>query len=349
MCRSLRWAYTYFNPVQQRKYTVMLFKKGADDDYQLMSNNIRKIAAHRGIHNAVPTIIRCGRCVDCRLHDSKVWATRCMLEAKYHQHNYFLTLTYDPEHLPVKDAIDLDTGEVFPQLTGTLKKEDLQDFWKNLRSYYKYHNLPLDNFKYKSCGEYGDKYDRPHYHAICFGLYVPDLKFSHKSKKGFPVYTSEIISKIWKKGKIALGDVTFDSCAYVARYVLKKIYGKYADEYYKIIGKDPEFTTNSLGIAKDYYLDHRDTIYETDELFINTDKGVQVVKPPRYFDKMYDIDYPEDMKRLKDARQKLNEMRQKLKFMLTDKDPEEVMNDIFETKDIKYKSLKRHYEKDGSI
>ena len=43
-------------------------------------------------------------------------------------------------------------------------------------------------------------------------------------------------------------------------------------------------------------------IYETDEMFIKNAKGVQKVKPSRYYDKLYDIDEPEKMAAINKAK-----------------------------------------------
>ena len=73
-------------------------------------------------------LIPCGRCMECRLEYSRQWANRQMLEAATSDNNWFLTLTYDDEHLP-------KNSQGYP----TLVKNDVKKFMKDLREYYSYH------------------------------------------------------------------------------------------------------------------------------------------------------------------------------------------------------------------
>ena len=104
--------------------------------------------------------IPCGNCIGCRIAYSKQWADRCMLESQYHDENYFLTLTYDDDHVPRSGYYDEETGEWFD--TFTLRKKDLQKFHKDLRK--KLYGSDKGEFRFFACGEYGDQTFRPHYH-----------------------------------------------------------------------------------------------------------------------------------------------------------------------------------------
>jgi hypothetical protein len=166
----------------------------------------------------LPVTVPCGRCVGCRLEYSRQWAIRCVHEAQMHEHNAFITLTYAPEHMPSDYSIH---------------KEELQKFFKRLRKH-----LDCD-IRYFACGEYGEKSNRPHYHAIVFGTDFPD-KFLHSESNGNYLWRSPTLEKAWKKGHSLIGDVTFESAAYVARYVMKKRKGDEEEiaEHYKLL--DPE-------------------------------------------------------------------------------------------------------------
>lgn len=122
--------------------------------------------------------VPCQKCRWCRLNNSKKWAERLVLETLYHENNWFLTLTYRPNDIPIMEEIKDQNGRtIFTQENdpdfgqGTLRKKDVQDFWKRLRK-----NLSLKNMKYFYCGEYGPTSQRPHYHAIVYDLPIPDLK-----------------------------------------------------------------------------------------------------------------------------------------------------------------------------
>ena len=121
-----------------------------------------------------------------------------------------------------------------------------------------------------------------------------------------PLYTSETISKIWKKGYVVVGQVSWESASYVARYVLKKKFGKEADQYYLSMAKDPEFTTMSLkpGIGYNYYEENKHTIYKTDEIFIRAKDGIIGTRPSKYFDRLYEQENPDHYKEIKRNREK---------------------------------------------
>ena len=192
-----------------------------------------------------PMELPCGRCLGCRLAKAKEWALRCSHEASLYNgglNNSFLTLTYAPEHLPA---------------FGNLRKRDFQKFIKRLRENTK------QKIRYYMCGEYGDKTNRPHYHAILFGYTFPDLELVNV-RKGNRVYTSKFLQQNWQLGQCEIGSVTFKSAGYVARYILKKQTGD-ADEVFKryviihcdgtMTARHNEYTAMSLkpGIGKLWY------------------------------------------------------------------------------------------------
>lgn len=127
------------------------------------------------------------------------WAFRCLAEASLHQFNWFATLTYSPEHLPEH---------------GSLCHRDWQLFAKRVRK-------RLGPFRYLMAGEYGEQTLRPHYHALLFGLDIPDVdRFG--VRRGYPVFRSRLLSDLWRKGHVELGTVTASSARYCAGYVLKQ-------------------------------------------------------------------------------------------------------------------------------
>lgn len=284
--------------------------------------------------------IPCGKCWGCRLEYSRQWAMRCMLEAKDHENNQFITLTYDNDHLPTKMIINIETGEVSDE--GVLVPEDLTNFMKKLRRYYEYHyDYGKDKIKYYACGEYGDLHHRPHYHAIIYDLPIPDKKFSHYNKTGNPVYTSDILNKIWGKGIVGINDVTYESCAYVARYVMKKVKGKEAVEELEASGKVNCFTRMSRnpGIGKNYYDENAEKIYECDEVWLKNKYGPLKCKPPRYFDKLYDIDNPEEMSKIKEQRQSIAKMSEETR--LQESNGEDKLQYLARMEKIKLDKIKR--------
>lgn len=264
--------------------------------------------------------VPCGKCIGCRLAYSRDWANRCMLEAKEHEHNYFITLTYDDEHLPISHYIDENTGELCS--IPTLRKRDLTLFYKRLRK-----RLGYDGIRYFSCGEYGDTTYRPHYHAIMFNLELPDLKFYKNGHvDGTKYYTSELLNSIWQNGYVIIGDVTWDSCAYVARYVMKKRKGKDSIVYEKYNITPPYVVMSRRpGIAANYYNGHYEEIYDCDELILSTDTKSILAQPPKYFDRLLEQDFPEIFKNIKDVRQLKAKTKKELKLAMTSVSSDELL------------------------
>lgn len=269
-----------------------------------------------GWHNITDFVeIPCGHCISCRLRYSKDWANRMMLEAREHEHNFFLTLTYDPEHLPdALDCIDPETGEIQVSPVHPLVKRDIQLFMKRLRKHYSYQKI-----RFYACGEYGSINMRPHYHMILFGLDIDDLVPNGKNELGQQYYTSETILKLWNKGMIQLAEVTWETCAYTARYVTKKLNGEQAEIYERYnFPREWSLCSRKPGIARSYYDDNKEQIYENQEIFLNLgDKGGRKIRPPKYYDRLFDIDYPDDMAIIKDKRKEIAETNMRLRSSLS--------------------------------
>lgn len=242
----------------------------------------------------MPMTIACGQCKGCRLERSRQWAMRCVHEAQLHEKNSFLTLTYNDEHLPADRSLNLD---------------HFQKFMKRLRKRFG------ANIRFFHCGEYGDQYGRPHYHAIIFNLDFEDKKL-WKIVNGQRLYTSETLERLWTDpetnlpmGFATIGEVTFESAAYVARYVMKKITGPMAENHYsrldettgEIIQLKPEYTTMSRrpGIGKGWYDRFKSDVYPHDIVVMRGDKKM---KPPRFYDGLYEREYPSDFEKLKAKR-----------------------------------------------
>lgn len=229
----------------------------------------------RGGHR--PLTIPCGQCVGCRLERSRQWAIRCMHEAAMHENNSFVTLTYDDDHLPDDSSLDY---------------RHFQLFMKRVRR-----NLNA-RVRFYMCGEYGETTSRPHYHACLFGLRPDDLYPWRKSGAGFQLYRSPLLERFWFRGSVEVGEVTFESAAYVARYIMKKVTGKEAESHYEAVDAEtgeiyrrvPEFTRMSLkpGIGATWYDKYKSEVFPLDRVVV---RGYEC-KPPRYYKQRLDTDSP---------------------------------------------------------
>lgn len=218
----------------------------------------------------------CGACIGCHMDRSLMWSLRCRHEASCWTHNYFLTLTYDDDHLPWHGSLDkqhpirfvrylrrhVDGAESAP---GTSKK-------------------PI---RYFGCGEYGERRNRAHYHLLLFNLRLSDLQ-----KYGRDTYTSPLVSRLWPYGSHLIGSVTPASAAYTAGYALKKVSAWQREEKYGVVDPDtgefverqPEFAMMSLKPPIGWYW-YEKYKSELRNGFIVVD-GKQVAVPRMYRDKL---------------------------------------------------------------
>ena len=275
----------------------------------------------------IKMLIPCGQCIGCRLDYSRQWANRGYLESLLHAQNYFITLTYDNEHLPMKDFTIIE-DKIYPRTEewkGTLNKRDLQLFFKRLRD-------RIPKFSYMACGEYGSENGRPHYHAILFGAELPTETFYNPRLINHEFYyQNDIIEECWteevgrgKKTGKSLGysnisEANWNTIAYTARYVVKKQMGIYADEEYKKRGQEKEFITVSKNpaIGKEYFNLHHMDIMENDKIMIHNKNGTYEVTRPRYYDKLIEKYHEEELKETKAKRKKIAQELAELKDTTT--------------------------------
>lgn len=164
--------------------------------------------------------VRCGQCPNCKRYRAAQWSFRLMQEDKVALSSYFITLTYNSEHVPI-------TSNGFMSLSS----RDLQLFWKRLRK------LAVgDKLRYYACGEYGSRYMRPHYHAILFNLSDSKLVADAWSKDGAPL------------GIVHIGSVSSRSIMYTVNYMNK---ARFVPQH----GRDDrerEFSRMSRGLGLSY-------------------------------------------------------------------------------------------------
>lgn len=243
-----------------------------------------------------PVIIPCGKCIGCRLERSRQWAIRCVHEASMHEENCFVTITYDDEHLNLKCGIeDIQNGKIE---SYSLNKREFVLFFKRLRK--KIWEKYKKKVRFFHCGEYGSQFGRPHHHFALFGFDFPDKQL-WSVRGGNKLYVSKLLSEEWGNGYCTIGEVTFESAAYIARYVTKKITGEKAVGYYD--GREPEYTTMSRrpGIGYSWYEKYGSDIRNYDKMVL---RGGLTLRPPKYYDKIYDKIDPEAMELVKERREK---------------------------------------------
>ena len=254
-----------------------------------------------------------------------------MHEASLHWDNCFITLTYDDRHLPGDYSLNVKHFQDFmkryrawlnpPGVTEYLDKEKTIE------------NPAFTKIKFYHAGEYGEACEdnnyiaRPHYHAAIFGHDFDDKKL-FKVRNGNRLYTSSALDDLWGMGHTSVGALTFESAAYVARYIMKKITGERADEYYisvcpytgEIRDIEPEYSTMSRGGAKEgargigagWYEQFKSDAYPSDFITV---RG-HPMKPPKYYDRLFEAENPEQMEVIK------NERIEQMRFYASDRTPE---------------------------
>lgn len=228
-----------------------------------------------------------------------------MHEAETHKQNCFITLTYKPSDLPPLGSIDKKAPVLFMK---RLRKR----FGDNIRSF--------------GCAEYGEKRGRPHYHICLFNFDFPDKKLV-TVRNGYDVWTSQALEELWPHGKSEIGTLTFDSAAYVARYVTKKKFGKdkqgaydAVDEHGEIRQKEPETTvcvSRRPGLGRAWLEKFKKGVRQNDSIIVDGKE----VKPPKYYDRIWELEDPVEFDEVKQKRI----ASARAKALKDARDPEEVL------------------------
>lgn len=217
-----------------------------------------------------PVTVSCGQCTSCRLERSRAWALRCVHEAQLHERNCFVTLTYDPAHLPFNGSLDVTHWQLFA---------------KRLRK-------NVGPFRFLHCGEYGDANLRPHYHACIFGLDFRDDSSVFQEKADYEVRISPTLTDTWGMGFCTVGNLTMQSAAYVARYVMKKVGGPSAEAHYTRVDTETgeefvvkrEYVTMSRrpGLGARWFEKFHSDVYPDDFCV----EGGKKFRPPVFYDRL---------------------------------------------------------------
>lgn len=208
--------------------------------------------------------VPCGKCDACLSNKRKEWYVRCWYELKEAQNAWFVTLTYDDEHLVWSDGIP------------TLSKVDVQLFIKRLRK-----SLGT-KLKYYAVGEYGEHFERPHYHILFFNL-LNDL-----------AATQKLLEEAWKVksptgekvpiGLIHVGVVEPASINYCLKYIIQ--------DYKDDLNREKPFSLMSKRPPIGSYYFESEKLVKWHKNDINRSfcmiEGVKYPMPRIYREKIYD-------------------------------------------------------------
>lgn len=207
--------------------------------------------------------LACGTCVACLKNRARNWAVRATHEFSFHTRSCFLTLTYDEEHLPY---------------AGSLVPEHFQKFVRAVRAEFG------KGIKFLGCGEYGERWGRPHYHAIFFGVDFFQDRYVAGKRQASEVFRSPSLESLWPMGRSEIGSATVASAGYVAGYVAKKCSRE------RLEGREPEFLRMSLrpALGMRWIAEHWRSVYARDSVVMD---GFEL-PVPRAYDKWLAREHP---------------------------------------------------------
>lgn len=131
---------------------------------------------------------------------SRSWTIRAMHEAQVHDGRaWFATLTYSPEKIPEDGCVNV---------------RDPQLWLKRLRK-------RVGPLRYYLCAEYGTASDRPHYHALIYGVDFVD-RFLFERRSSGVVFKSATLEESWSHGLTEFSPLSWANAAYTVGYVTKK-------------------------------------------------------------------------------------------------------------------------------
>lgn len=203
------------------------------------------------------TPVPCGKCPACLSRRASGWSFRLRQQEKVSTSAQFLTLTYNTAYVPITD-----NGYM------TLDKKHVQLYMKRLRKVNK------EKLKYYTCGEYGGRTMRPHYHQILFNA---DVK---------------TIQDAWQYGSVYYGTVTGASIGYCLKYMCKSS----RVPLHRNDDRLPEFSLMSKGLGVNYLSPamvnwHRADI--NNRTYIKIEDGKRISIPRYYRNKIYSAEEQE--------------------------------------------------------
>lgn len=232
--------------------------------------------------------LSCKTCLACRAKRARSWAIRCHHESITSTrlsnsvpipNGAFITLTYAPEHEPAD---------------GSINVEHFQQFMKKLR------HKTSNKISYLHCGEYGSKTQRPHYHAILFGIDFHEDRYEWSRQGSKIQWRSKVLEETWGMGHCTLSPVNFATAAYTAGYTAKKLkLAQFIEEHGRIVIRDkkivveskkPEYITMSRrpGLGVKWFERYYHDIYPRDLVFVNG----REYRPPSFYDDLLKLHDP---------------------------------------------------------
>ena len=319
----------------------------------------------------------CGKCEICKVEHSKDWTTKGYCESQMWKNKTFLTLTYNNESLPKDRKLRRSDLQKFwkdlryhlykkqtnkrgrwrrNKETGLKYWEEFIDFTREREQMEEIYSNPLEDvfgknsrrrnrypIRYLNCGEYGPETKRPHYHAIIWNFEPLDIRRHHKDRRGYWVYTSKKIDKLWGKGYVIVGTATTEACAYVARYCTKKYMRSEAEEARMKAKKQQEFIgASSLGfIGYFYWVKFKDNI-KANQGIVMRNRGITfLAKLPKAMQKVWKNEDESEFELYDVTKNKIGKANWEKILSQTELSESEYIKDTYRKRKKKYSLLKR--------
>lgn len=245
------------------------------------------------VQNGIRYWVPCGKCNFCLQNKRIDWAIRMMEEEKVSKTAYFLTLTYDQEHIPL---ITEEVEEGYYQVTPTLRYDHLKNFNQSLkRKQKRFLKKQYSEWKYRyfAVQEYGSITGRPHYHVAGFNIH--------------PKILDAIVNgnEVWGKGRIHVGSVTEGSAAYVAKYMIDRTQWETEgkpntwEKTKTVMSRNPGLGESYIGKNLEW---HRGKdIFNPEDFRIYMQNGNRKRRLPRYYKDKIFKNFDEETQKLMDT------------------------------------------------
>lgn len=239
-----------------------------------MAKCLRPITVRKSAHSTSFIQVPCGRCINCRKRRQRDWVFRLKMEQRnYPRGSFFITLTYAPEYVPTTKKGN-----------QTLRKRDVQLFIKRVR---KQLSSCGSSMRYYLCGEYGDKFHRPHYHALVFISDTENWLHTDGVNDIGQVLNKICIQKNWHYGYTKTSFFTDARAGYVAKYSVKKLGCDYVtddDDY--VMPFSLQSTKPAIGLCFTKSREASDMVENSNFIYHSYDGSVYYL--PRYLrEKMF--------------------------------------------------------------
>lgn len=247
--------------------------------------------------------IPCGKCIDCRLEKARDTAVRCVHEAQMYQNNSFVTLTYSDEHLKenrleysdfqgfVKKLRNHTFQNLLDRLFPELSQQTQRKLWRETPKQRRDELYGAIKISLLGTGEYGDKTKRKHWHALIFNWRPNDLVHKYYTDRNDQVFSSKILEDLWGFGITELGNLTFESASYCARYATKKlVHGQDGQHDFEPISR----RSSKNAIGKKWLEQYWQQTFNNG--YVSIPKGDTIIKCPipAYYERWFKKTHPQE-------------------------------------------------------